>query len=128
MSLALTFLLIDDDEDDQQVFSYALSAIDKKIQFVTANDGIEALDMIRKDKEFVPDYIFLDLNMPKMGGIECLTELKKIDQLKEVPIVIYTTSSDQRDRNRIFELGATDFKTKPSDISELKKMIRDVIN
>lgn len=122
-----TFFLIDDDEDDQQVFSFALSSIDQKIKFFSASDGNEALDIIRTNRQFIPDYIFLDLNMPRMGGIECLYELKKLEHIRHVPIIIYTTSSDQRDKERIFEMGASDFKTKPSDISELKKMIREII-
>lgn len=127
MSLAMTFFLIDDDEDDQQIFSFALSAVDRKINFLSARDGAEAIEMIKRNEFFVPDFIFLDLNMPRMGGIECLVELKKMDHLKQSRIIIYTTSADQRDRQRIFDLGAHDFRTKPSNISDLKSMIHEII-
>ena len=70
-----TCLLVDDDEDDAEIFSIALNEANPDIKCLTAADGLEALEMLR-DPSFIPDYIFLDLNMPLMTGKECLVEIR----------------------------------------------------
>lgn len=113
-------LFIDDDMDDQEIFSFALKSLDKSVDVVTAENGIEALKILRSEKEFVPDFIFLDLNMPKMNGKDTLPELRKLPWIENVPIFIYTTSSQERDRLSAQKLGATDFISKESSIERLK--------
>ena len=113
-------LFVDDDIDDQEIFSFAVRGLNKSVSLVTAGDGLEALEILKSDKNFVPDCIFLDLNMPRMNGKECLPELRKLPWLKEVPIIIYTTSSEERDRLETHQLGASDFMTKESSIERLK--------
>src|ERR1051325_7487517 len=98
MSLNITCVLIDDDADDQDVFLLALEAVDKSIRCHIANDGVEALQMLSVGKGFSPDYIFLDLNMPRMNGKQCLGQIKKIDCLRNIPVIIYSTTADQKDR------------------------------
>jgi CheY-like chemotaxis protein len=70
-------LLVDDDLDDQEIFLMTLEKINKNIKCLTANNGVEALSLLTQNS-FVPDYIFLDVNMPKMNGIECLRSIKNI--------------------------------------------------
>jgi len=113
-------LFVDDDIDDQEIFSFAVRGLNKPISLVTAGDGLEALEILKADKTFIPDCIFLDLNMPRMNGKECLPELRKLPWLKEVPIIIYTTSSEERDKLETRRLGASDFMTKESSIEGLK--------
>ena len=72
--------LIDDDDDDRKIFGIALSKIDEGIEYRYAANGIEAIDHLKATTK-IPDYIFLDLNMPKMTGVECLIELKKFAHL-----------------------------------------------
>ena len=113
-----SILLVDDDEDDQLLFIDAIREIDKSIKCSVANDGLEAI-LSLQTKSPVPDLIFLDLNMPKMNGYQCLAQIKNEMMFKEIPIVIYTTSRIESDRDRTLKMGASYFLTKPSDFSEL---------
>jgi CheY-like chemotaxis protein len=122
-----TCFLIDDDADDQEIFGLALRAVDSRVQFVTADDGIDALEKLNDDPVFTPDFIFLDLNMPRMGGKECLRELKKIPRLDGVKIVVYTTSIEERDKKEMMAAGASYFLTKPADIGHLKEALASII-
>lgn len=120
-----TCFLIDDDEDDQEIFALALREADASIRCVTANDGVEALHKLEQDKTFVPDYIFLDLNMPLMNGKECLREIRKHTHLRDVPVIIFSTSSEPRDIEETRRLGANDFITKPPLISSLSRQLAE---
>ena len=113
-----SILLVDDDEDDQLLFIDAMREIDKSIQCHVASDGLEAI-LSLETKSPTPDLIFLDLNMPKMNGYQCLAQLKKEAKFREIPVVIYTTSKIESDRERTLKMGARYFLTKPSDFSEL---------
>jgi DNA-binding response OmpR family regulator len=120
-------LLVDDDDDDKEIFCMAMEETDPSIKCLTANDAMEALKML-KDPTFVPDYIFLDLNMPLMSGKECLVEIRKQSHLINVPIIIYTTSASQKDIEDTMEAGATSFITKPPQISILAEKLSEVLN
>lgn len=111
-------LLVDDDEDDSEIFAMAVSEADSSIDCVFATDAIAALAML-ENKSFVPDFIFLDLNMPLMSGKECLVEIKKRQHLSATPVIIYTTSGSQKDMDETHELGASFFITKPPLVSAL---------
>jgi len=115
--------LIDDDYDDHEIFSIALKNADKSYKCITAKSGIEALEKLHSDKTFLPGFIFLDLNMPLMSGKQCLAELKKIPRLKQTPVIIYTTSSYEKDIQEVKELGAAHFFVKPSSLDSLTKIL-----
>ena len=115
--------MVDDDLDDQEIFSIALDEIEQKVNCVFANDGIEAIQKLSNEPYFAPDYIFLDLNMPRMNGKQCLAEIKKIHRLSHIPVIIYSTSADNKFINETEQLGATAYFTKPSSISELAKKL-----
>ncbi|PSL27500.1 response regulator [Chitinophaga ginsengisoli] len=119
--------LIDDDHDDQEIFSLALNAIDEEIDCITANDGVDAINRLRRDRGFTPDFIFLDLNMLRMSGRECLKEIKKIPHLNDIPVIIYSTSSEQKDITETMLLGASDYIVKPPSISILTKRLEQVL-
>jgi CheY-like chemotaxis protein len=123
MAKPITCFLIDDDKDDQEIFMLALEDMNINVACVTANDGNEALNKFAQDETFLPDYIFLDLNMPRINGKQCLVEIKKIDHLKNIPVIIYSTSSAQKDKLETEMLGASAFITKPSSISEFTKIL-----
>ena len=89
-------LLIEDDHDDQEVFSMALREIDSAIICHTVDDALEGIDKLKQDPQFVPDMIFIDLNMPKMDGIGCVRELRTLPQIAGVPIFMYSTRNDAR--------------------------------
>lgn len=116
--------MIDDDIDDQEIFALALSQIGEQFQCIVADNGYEALQLL-KNQVNLPHYIFLDLNMPRMNGKECLKELKKIERLKNIPVIIYSTSSSILDIADTRALGASDFITKPFRIKDLTDMLRN---
>lgn len=123
MNNGKTCFLIDDDIDDQEIFTLVLKSVNPSISCVVANDGIEAVSKLKKEETFNPDYIFLDLNMPRMDGKECLQEIKKIDRLRQIPVIIYSTSSEQQDIVETRNLGAADYLEKQSSVAELKKKL-----
>ena len=121
-----TCLLVDDDEDDKDIFSLALTEANPAIECVMANDGLEALSML-KNEDFVPDYIFLDLNMPLMTGKECLVEIRKQPRLTKVPVIIFSTSASEKDMQDTKALGASSFINKPPLIATLAEKLTEVI-
>jgi CheY-like chemotaxis protein len=123
-----SIFLVDDDEDDRSLFKEAVSVLDKNIQCWTASDGQQALDMLQFELVVTPDVIFLDLNMPKMNGLEFLKNLKKLRNFKSIPVIIYTTSSNPEDIRKTKELGATDYLTKPSDFDQLYQKLITILN
>lgn len=125
MLSGLTCLLIDDDLDDQEIFLLALQDIDFPVECVVANDGFHALEILHQDPSFVPDYIFIDLNMPRMNGKQCVKELKRIERISHVSVVMYSTSSSQNDVEESKKLGAAHFITKPTSIYTLTKTLAE---
>jgi CheY-like chemotaxis protein len=118
-------LLIDDDMDDQEFFTLALDQLDESFQCETAQNGHDALTMLRNKKAMLPDYIFLDLNMPRMNGLECLKEIKKISHLNHIPVIIYSTSSLKTDIFETRKHGAAAFITKPYSLIDLTETLRN---
>src|SRR3954471_13199445 len=122
-----TFALADDDSDEVDLFAEALQEIDPKITMEKASNGQELLDNMKRRNFSLPDIIFLDINMPEMNGWDCLTELKSDAWLKEVPVVMYSTSSNVHDKAKAARLGASHFYTKPDNYQELKKFLTGII-
>jgi CheY-like chemotaxis protein len=123
-----SILLVDDDDDDRTLFKEAITVLDKSIQCWIAVDGQHAIDMLMYELVVVPDVIFLDLNMPKMNGLEFLKMIKGNRNFKKIPVIIYTTSSNPEDIRKTRELGATDYVTKPSDFDDLYQKLIAVLN
>jgi CheY-like chemotaxis protein len=121
-------LLVDDDFDDQEIFSIALKDVDPSIEIVFANDGVEAINMVNAEKSFNPDIIFIDMNMPRMNGSQCMVEIRKLERLKSTPIYMYSTFCDPKRVSDILELGATDFIVKPTKIEELSDILHQLIH
>ena len=119
--------LVDDDMDDHEIFKSALAKVDEDLELLTATNGYEALDVLSAANT-LPDYIFVDLNMPRMGGLQFLKEIKQTDTLKNIPVIIYSTSSSPGDVAKTKELGAVSFVTKPSRFSELCSFLQTLIN
>jgi CheY-like chemotaxis protein len=119
-----TFFLIDDDEDDREIFITVLMEIAPQISCSIAQNGHEALTKL-VDGEVDPDLIFLDLNMPLMNGTQFLMQINRFHHLKKVPVVILSTSSDSDAKRKTFELGAKEFLTKPDKLSDWENMLRE---
>ena len=121
----ISCLLVDDDDDDKEIFCLALAEVNPSIECHIASDGIEALEMLN-DPSFTPDFIFLDLNMPLMGGKECLIQIKKRHHLENTAVIIFSTSASQKDIEDTAQLGASSFITKPPLISTLTQKLLKV--
>lgn len=106
--------LIEDDVDDQEIFSMALKAVNENIVCVFSSNGIDGLNKLKEDITYVPDYIFIDVNMPKMNGLQCLEEIRKLDHLQNVTIIMFSTSTDARIIEKSMASGANDFLVKPA--------------
>lgn len=122
------FFLIDDDEDDQQIFSLAVKNADNSFECVCTDDCVDAIKTFAADETFKPHAIFIDMNMPRINGIECLREVRKAQHHKDTPIYIYTTSSDEKIKKESLVYGATGLITKPSSLTDLISLISEVIN
>lgn len=122
----IIFLLIDDDADDSELFREALSEVDTDIVLYCAVNGEEALKRLKEIPQ--PSLLFLDINMPRMNGWECLKRLKASDEYKAIPVIMYSTSSNQREIDIAIDLGALSFITKPHSYSALRNMMRDIVD
>ena len=111
-------LMIDDDQDDREIFREALLTCNPNLQILFAADGVEALDFLQSHAAR-PDVIFLDYNMPRMNGVECLKELKSRVDTKTIPVVMYTTSGDREEEKVIRFLGADYYMRKTVSFAQL---------
>jgi CheY-like chemotaxis protein len=116
----------DDDEDDREIFCIAIQQINPSIKVTFSRDGQEALKILNA-QSILPDFIFLDVNMPKMNGAECLIELKSDHRLKNIPVVMYSTTSDTNEINKLIQLGAKDFIVKVPSFEKLRDSIHKVL-
>jgi CheY-like chemotaxis protein len=120
-------LVIDDDQDDREFFREALFETDKNTHYIGVSNGLAALELLNKPGDVLPDLIFLDLNMPRMDGRECLIRLRQLRWLKAIPIIIFTTSSFRDGGAEYVQLGADLCVTKPLVYKELKEKIRYIM-
>lgn len=132
----LNIVLADDDIDDRQFFEKALIELKISFDLTSLNDGEELMTYLldRSSKNKRIDVLFLDLNMPRKNGFECLSEIKQNETLKYIPIVMFSTSYP-RDKNyeqdmvnTLLKIGALDFIRKSSDFSQLKNVIQHSLN
>jgi len=121
-------LIVDDDSDDRDFFCEALLEIDPAIQCRFAKNGQEALDMLNNSENTLPDYIFLDLNMPRVGGMQCLETIKKNKHLTNIPVIIFSTTKQDQEAEETKKLGAVLFLTKPPTYTELVKRLSFVLS
>src|SRR5690349_1637708 len=123
MTQPRSFLLVDDDIDDIIIFQETLRKVDDKVQLFYVHDGKDAIDFLDESKGHLPSLIFLDINMPRMDGKECLRNLKQNDRLKHIPVLMYTTSSQSTDIEETMMTGAMAFITKPWGVNELNTLL-----
>ncbi len=126
MTLYQSLMLIDDDVDDHEIFLSALENISTTVSCTTAVNGSDALQKLLTNK-VSPDLIFLDINMPLMNGPEFLKEVKKHEDLKNIPIIIYSTTSAPEAIEETKELGARHFVSKPESFSDLEQILKDIL-
>ena len=117
-------LIIDDDPDDIEFFLEAVQSLQKEIECEKAFNGEEALKKLRASNP-LPDYIFLDLNLPRINGKELLYELKHEKKLKNIPVIIFSTSGMEADIRETIKMGAKSFIIKPIRVEELARKIAE---
>jgi DNA-binding response OmpR family regulator len=122
--------LADDDSDDREFFTDALSEIDQDVILRQEQDGMHLMDsLLTLSSSELPEFIFLDINMPGKSGLECLREIRNLSGgLKEVSIIMLSTSSDPENIRKASELGATCYAVKPSSFEKLKSLLREVLS
>ena len=121
-------ILADDDEDDILFFTDAFDELKINTKVNTFKDGEELMNYLNTDKAVMPNVLFLDLNMPKKTGIECLTEIKANNKMSGIAIAIYSTSASEEDIEKTFVLGANIYIKKPGDFKKLKKVLSEVVS
>jgi CheY-like chemotaxis protein len=123
----LHILLADDDEDDRLFFKDAFEEIKIKTVVQIVNDGVELMNFLNKEDITLPHILFLDLNMPRKNGFECLEEIRGNKRLKSLTVAIYSTSGSEKDIEETFVKGANVYIKKPNDFTMLKKVLSEII-
>lgn len=123
MKKITSILLVDDDLDDREIFSEAISAVDDTIKVEFAVNGIEALKQLQSGN-VKPDVIFSDINMPLMNGMQLLEEISKLSGLKMLPFIMYTTSSSKDYQLQSQKFGAQYYIVKPNSFEKICSEIR----
>jgi CheY-like chemotaxis protein len=120
-------MIVDDDIDDIEIFIDGAHEVDKSIRCLTAQNGLEALKLLEIVSE-KPDFIFLDLNMPKLNGKDFIREIKKNPELSGINIVVYSTGNIEEEKQEVLSLGAIDYISKPTSLTDLCDEIKRVIS
>jgi CheY-like chemotaxis protein len=127
MQKNLVIFLIDDDTDDQEVFSFAMEELYPSATCVFANDGVYALQKLNTGN-FIPHVIFIDMNMPRINGIQCLTEIKKLEHIHHIPAYMYSTSATPPIIEECLKIGAAGFIKKEVNVDVLQKKLLQVLS
>lgn len=125
MRKQFNLLIVDDDEDDKFLIRQAFEDDSKVYHLQFATDGADALEKV-KSRQSMPDLILLDLNMPRMGGLEVLAHLRNSPLHKRIPIIIFSTSSSPADIEKAYQLGANSYIVKPSSHAKLMLMVEKI--
>lgn len=123
----LHLLLADDDIDDCDFFKDAVDEISDTFELTVLNNGVELMSFLVTEPETHPNVIFLDLNMPKKSGMECIAEIKNSEHLSHIPIIIYSTSLDHIVVNTLYDMGAHHYIQKPAEFGSIKSVIKKVV-
>jgi CheY-like chemotaxis protein len=123
----INIVLADDDEDDRLFFEEAISQLNLNSEIILVHNGNELMKHLENPESLVPDLVFLDLNMPIKGGIECLSEIRASKKLRGLTVAIYSTSSSDDDIEECFIRGANVYINKPNNFESLKAVLLKVI-
>ena len=123
-----SIFLADDDTDDCLIFGEALKALNEGVELTITYDGVQLLSTLDETVPPPPYVIFLDLNMPRKNGFEALSEIRRNDKFKDIPVVILSTASNPDIIEKTFHLGANYFVRKPSTFSQLSEAIKTVLS
>lgn len=119
-------LLAEDDEDDILMFREALSEVELPYELIIAKDGVEVIDLLKGEEES-PDIVFMDINMPRKNGFECLTEIREILNDSEIPIILLSTHQNEELIKTAKKLGASGYIKKPTSFKKFKITLQDIV-
>ncbi|MCE6991858.1 response regulator [Dyadobacter sp. CY323] len=128
MEVSQTVHLADDDEDDRMLIRDALEEANPDLKVVEAEDGRELVENIRNSDDLSDTVVLVDMNMPRMNGIEALKEIRSEPELSELPTVMMSTSSNPDLRKKALAAGANEFIVKPNTFSALLDIARSIVN
>ena len=123
----MKILLADDDIDDCNLFSEALKMLPVATVLTTVNDGDELINYLTKNSDNLPHVLFLDINMPRKNGFECLEEIKQNKELQNLPVVMFSTSNEQDKIHILFKTGADVYIKKPSNFAQMVQVINHAL-
>ena len=124
---SLNIILADDEDNDRLFFIDALKELKIKTIIHTVNDGVELMEYLNNEDNILPQLIFLDLNMPRKNGFECLKEIKGNYKLNDIAIAIFSTSMSENDIEQTLMNGANVYINKPNSFDELKQALTKVV-
>jgi CheY-like chemotaxis protein len=127
MAEGQTVHIADDDEDDRMLIKDALEEVNPNVTIIEATDGRELIDNVKKADDLSETVVLLDMNMPKMNGIETIKEIRSEPELAELPAVMLSTSSNPDLKKKALEAGADDFIVKPNSFKALLDIARSVL-
>jgi CheY-like chemotaxis protein len=120
-------LLADDDQDDCLLFKEVLEELPLSTSLTIIHDGDQLMKLLEKKNSHLPHVLFLDLNMPRKNGFECLTEIKGNKELNHLSVIIFSTTSEQEIVNLLYRNGAQYYIRKPSEFAHAKKVIYEAL-
>jgi len=123
----INILLADDDIDDCLFFKEVLDKLIVCTCLTAVHNGEQLMQLLTKQHHKLPDVLFLDLNMPRKNGFECLLEIKLNKLLEQLPVIMYSTSNEQEVINLLYKNGAQYFIRKPAKISQFKEIIQKTL-
>lgn len=123
----LNIILAEDDESDRINFSEAIGESRIKTSVHIVNDGVELMEYLEKKNTILPDLLFLDLNMPRKNGLQCLKEIRADEKFQNISVAIYSTSSTEQDIMDTFLQGANVYIRKPNNFAKLKEALDSVV-
>ncbi|HWA35879.1 MAG TPA: response regulator [Cyclobacteriaceae bacterium] len=123
----MLILIADDDNEDREIFREAIKEIDSSINCLELRNGKETLDFLTRELVVLPNYVFLDINMPILDGKSCLTKMKSNPALKSIPVIMYSTSFNPEEIQECYRMGAEKFITKPGSFIDLLASLQPVL-
>ena len=128
LTTPLNLLLSDDDADDCIFFKEALAELPVSATLTTVNDGVQLMELLLTKDQPLPHLLYLDLNMPRKNGFDCLIEIRQHEKLQQLPVIIFSTSFNNQVVDQLYDCGATYYMRKPAEFSCLKKVISKSID
>ncbi|GGF29530.1 response regulator [Flavobacterium limi] len=123
-----SIFIADDDSDDRTFFAEALAEVNSEILLTEFEDGLQLMNILTQPGSIIPDIIFLDINMPKYDGMQCLEIIRRSkNTLADTPVIILSTSSNSETIQKAYNLGANHYAVKPGSFNEIKFFLHSVL-